>query len=556
MMSRRDDDRERQQQHEPVRTSGLSWKHWSMIVAGLIAIIIVVALIYLVAPYMGWWGPALANVAGGTLIVCIPALPLAVGLHLWQENRRKNYKIRVHRPTSENAYPIVHDAATNKFIQADPIAPPSKVPQNQHYAPTIHQHNDGELVKLMKELMRKPQGTTVIEEEKSAGRQLMLPAPAGIPAMYDLMEAYHYVDVGPDNILLARSDRGEHMTVNADNELCHGVFNAVTGRGKTVVERGLASQLIHAEYMVTWLDLKFALTTENGLDYRPLAKKLWNQPPMRITIDGSVYEVPHVLRNENDIAAVLHMLAYDEIDLRLRMRDAGDFSFPTHFVFLEEMLAFIKDHPEAAEDVVRIIALGRELRIKLFTAAQNFLAKDTKLTGGAKENFETVYFLGGDTFSGAKVLDVTQRDLNEYLARYKVELGKGLTLLRNNTVAPKAVLARVGMASNDAIYYHHGRANDFQLPPRTEIYTPPLAAQTSSKRRLQLVTPQEEDYQAAVPEQPVRRPSQALSPQLQAALGAYQRGYTTSRVLAAEMNIGKSRANELLQQLKARKLIN
>lgn len=139
---------------------------------------------------------------------------------------------------------------------------------------------------------------------------------------------------------------------------------------------------------------------------------------------------------------------------------------------MEEMLAFIKIYPEAAEDVIRIIALGRELRIKLFTAAQNFLAKDTKLTGGAKENFETAYFLGGDTYSGAKVLDVTQKDLNEYLTRYQIELGQGLTLLRNNTAAPKATLVRVGMASNEAIYYHHGRADDFRLPPRTEVYTP------------------------------------------------------------------------------------
>src|SRR5579859_822664 len=199
-------------------------------------------------------------------------------------------------------------------------------------------------------------------------------------------------------------------------------------------------------------------------------------------MDGRVYEVPCLVRDEDDIAAVLHWLAYDEMQRRLIMRDNEDFSFPTLYTFLEEMLAFIKVHPEAAEDVVRIIALGRELRIKLFTAAQNFLGKDTKLTGGAKENFETAYFLGGDTYSAAKLLDVSQKELNAWLTTHRIDLGKGLALLRNNTAAPQPRLVRVGMASNESVYYHHGRADGFKLPPRDQKFLPAPTSARGSKR--------------------------------------------------------------------------
>jgi hypothetical protein len=47
-----------------------------------------------------------------------------------------------------------------------------------------------------------------------------------------------------------------------------------------------------------------------------------------------------------------------------------------------------------------------------------------------------------------------------------------------------------------------------------------------------------------------------LSPELQRALYAYQQGYTTSRSLAAQMHIGKTKAAELIQQLKARRLLD
>jgi hypothetical protein len=55
---------------------------------------------------------------------------------------------------------------------------------------------------------------------------------------------------------------------------------------------------------------------------------------------------------------------------------------------------------------------------------------------------------------------------------------------------------------------------------------------------------------------PTRHFSAALSPELQHALNAYQQGKTTCRELAAEIGVGKTRAAELIQQLKAKRLLD
>jgi hypothetical protein len=52
-----------------------------------------------------------------------------------------------------------------------------------------------------------------------------------------------------------------------------------------------------------------------------------------------------------------------------------------------------------------------------------------------------------------------------------------------------------------------------------------------------------------------RHASAALSPELERALDAYQQGKTTCRELAAAIGVGKTRAAELIQQLKAKRLL-
>lgn len=278
-----------------------------------------------------------------------------------------------------------------------------------------------------------------------------------IPESYDLIDVFRKMDVAKDHIFLCKTEDGI-LTVNAHKQLCHGVFNAITGRGKTVVERGIEMQLLKAGHEVIHADIKFTLIDEEGLDYRPIAKALLDQGP----IAGC--DLPHLLMETEQIKQMVEWAALTEVPRRLKLYHAGIHTYETLYIFLEEFLYLVKLYPEIAEWVETLIIVGRSLGIKIFTVAQNFLARDTKLSGAMRENFETAYYLGGDDHSGAVILDMSKKDLMQFLNTNNLVLGKGLAMMRNNTVAPQARLVRTGWASNDALYYLMGRADNFKLP--------------------------------------------------------------------------------------------
>ncbi len=319
-----------------------------------------------------------------------------------------------------------------------------------HALGTLHNHNV-------------VHGATKVTEEKAPPKVLPAPSiepPRDFPEQFDLLEVFRRSHLSPENIFLGKGNGSAQVWVDAQRELCHGIFSASTGRGKTIIERGIETQLLACGLQVIHLDLKFTLIDENGLDYRPLAKHLLAQPAIQIAPGVAL---PHLVTDMRKIYTLLKWLATVEIPCRLKMYHAGDHSYPMWYVFLEELLYLMSKYPDAAGLIGDIVVVGRSLGIKLFTAAQNFQAQNTNINGGMSENFETAYYCGGDDFSGAKVLDVSQRDLKSYLAQHRLHLGKSLALLRNNTVAPQATLTRVGMASNEAVYYLLGRADDFTL---------------------------------------------------------------------------------------------
>ena len=278
-----------------------------------------------------------------------------------------------------------------------------------------------------------------------------------VPGAYDLVDIFKHVDIAKDHIFLAKTEDGD-LTVNAHSDLCHGVFNAATGQGKTVIERGIEMQLLKAGHEVIHADIKFTLIDEKGLDYRPMAKALLSQG----NITG--IELPHLLMAPDQIKIMIEWAALTEVPRRLELYHAGIHNYQTLYIFLEEFLYLVKLYPEIAEWVETLIIVGRSLGIKLFTVAQNFLARDTKLSGAMRENFQTAYYIGGDDHSGAVILDMGKRELMQFLTANNVVLGQGLAMMRNNTVAPHARLVRTGWASNEAIYYLLGRADNFKLP--------------------------------------------------------------------------------------------
>ncbi len=383
-------------------------------------------------------------------------------------------------------------------------------------------------------LLNLPAGTriTALPSYNAASRQQQAQLPAAspspeLPGHYDLLQVYKNHDITPDSLFLGKGAGDEYFFINA-NDLCHGAFSAMTGGGKTIVERGIISQLLCIGHKVILADLKFALVTESGLDYRPLAKKMLSQE--QLMIDGS-RALPCLLRREDEIARLLHWLAYDEMERRIDMRVNGNFSYETLDVFLEELIALISSHPEAVADITRIIALGRELRLNLFTAAQNFLVKDTRLSGGARENFQTAYFLGGDDYSGALLLDMQKKALTDFLRERNIVLGKGIGMLRNNVRVPQATLVRLGFASNESVYYLHGRADNFTLlPEQTGRHTP---------------------FTLVRPDQPAPATEKLENMKLARARELWSQGHTSDRKLMAAMDITLYEANKIAGILRA-----
>jgi hypothetical protein len=293
------------------------------------------------------------------------------------------------------------------------------------------------------------------------GKPVMIPVPQELPGAFDLLNVFRHGCIAPDHLFMGKLDGNDPLYIDAVKKLCHGAINAITGRGKTIIKRGLEAQFLSFGFDVLDLDLKFTLIDEEGLDYRPFAKHLLSQPP--IEVQPGVL-VPRLEVNAQRIALVLQWLAEVEVPRRLDLYHRGIHNYKTLYVFIEEMLYLVAKCPEITEYLKEVLPVARSLGIKVFVSAQNFQVQSIQLPGGMRENFETAYYNGGDDLSGAKLLDISQAELLRWLTQYNITLGKGVSLIRNNFLVEKPRLLRVGMASNEAIYYLLGRADDFVLP--------------------------------------------------------------------------------------------
>jgi hypothetical protein len=343
-------------------------------------------------------------------------------------------------------------------------------------------------------------GQSAAAPQLRAGKPLALPAPRDIPGPFDLLGVFQRGDISPENMFIGALDGHEPFYIDAYNKLCHGAINAVTGRGKTIIKRGLEAQLLAFDVDVIDLDLKFTLTDENGLDYRPFAKHLLAKPP--IEVERGVF-IPRLEINPQRIARVLQWFAEIEVPRRLDLYHHGRHEYNTVYVFIEEMLYLVQKCPEVIDYLEDMLPVARSLGIKVFVSAQNFQVQSIQLPGGLRENFETAWYPGGDDQSGAKLLDIPQAELTKWLAQYSITLGKGLTLLRNNFHVERPRPMRVGMASNEAVWYLLGRADTFTLPKPGQ-YTPLPDTDQRQTRRTSSARP-EQVVQALPNTPPVER---------------------------------------------------
>ncbi len=288
----------------------------------------------------------------------------------------------------------------------------------------------------------------------------VVPKKISVPGPYDLMDALRRFPLSEEAMFLAIDSDRQALRCNPALQLCHGALNAVTGRGKTMLIRGIETQLLKVGFEVVHADIKFAVVDEFGHDYRPIARALLRQNEMNV--NGVM--LPHLLLREDHIVHFLRWLAGPELQRRLVLYHQGQHTYKPFFLFLEELLYLIGKYKELGGLIGPLLSVGRSLGIKVFCAAQNFQVQNLKINEGMRENFESAWFLGGDLRSGAALLDMSVKELQDLLRENNIQLGKGVSIFRNNSVAHEARVVRGGMASNEFVYWLLGKADNFQLP--------------------------------------------------------------------------------------------
>jgi hypothetical protein len=293
---------------------------------------------------------------------------------------------------------------------------------------------------------------------KQKGPALLREPRLVVPGAYDLLDV---IDGVPDGqIFLGVDHRGRYLCCDVTDDLCHGALNAVTGRGKTILIRGLEAQLLALGAEVVHADIKFSLIDEKGNDYRPIAQALMNLG--EINMGGLA--LPHLVVREDHICHLIQWLAGSELRRRLAMYAQGNHSYKPFYLVLEELVYLIGKYKDLGRLIGEILVVGRSLGIKVIAVGQNFQVQNLKINSGMRENFESAWYLGGDMKSGAALLDWLEADLQQLLIEHNIRLGSGVNLFRNNKVAPDAVLMRAGMASNGFVYHMLGEAEGFLLP--------------------------------------------------------------------------------------------
>jgi hypothetical protein len=292
---------------------------------------------------------------------------------------------------------------------------------------------------------------------KTSGPALLREAKIVVPEPYDLLDVIDQVP--EDEVFLGIDHYGRLLSCSPfGDDLCHGALNAITGKGKTILIRGLETQLLAMGAEVLHADIKFTLSDEKGNDYRPIARALLEQGEM------PGLGLPHLLMREDHIYQMIQWLAGPELARRRALYHRGDHSFGAFYLVLEELAYLLGTYKELGQLIGKILVVGRSLGVKVFAVAQNFQVQNLKINSGMRENFESAWYLGGDMNSGAAVLDLSEAELRMILAQHQIRLGDGVSLFRNNKKTGEATVLRAGMASNNFVHRFLGRADGLLLP--------------------------------------------------------------------------------------------
>ena len=261
-------------------------------------------------------------------------------------------------------------------------------------------------------------------------------APAALPDVTDLANIARDFRPSKDAILLALGDGGERLTAPV-SALCHVALCGATGQGKSNLLRLLLPQLQAIGARVVLTDPHYAdIDPENGDDWRGIRQRLYLPPAVK----------------PRDIDAMLDYMC-TELDRRLELRNKGEKVGAPLFLAYDELPVIVDTVKDAPERLGRILREGRKVQILTVGASQEFLVKTIGGSSGARDQYRTAYYVGGDRTSASALLDVPARTIDDG------PLGHGVALLRSKAT-PAARLVRVPLASNAGVTmllggYHH-----------------------------------------------------------------------------------------------------
>ena len=251
--------------------------------------------------------------------------------------------------------------------------------------------------------------------------------PAALPAPTDLATLVRSFQPAADRILLALGEGGELLTVPA-TQLCHVALCGATGQGKSNLLRLLLPQLQAIGARVVLTDPHYTdVDPENGDDWRAIRERLYLPPAV----------------NARDIDGMLEYVL-GELERRLVLRNKGERVGAPLFLAYDELPVIVDTVKNAPERLGRILREGRKVGILTVGASQEFLVKTIGGSSGAREQYRTAYYVGGDRASAAALLDLPARTIDDG------PLGHGIALLRSKAT-PTAQLVRVPLADNTGI---------------------------------------------------------------------------------------------------------
>jgi hypothetical protein len=163
-------------EYEPERPREMSWSMTMKLVALATLLGFVFTLILVCLPTLREAGPLLGHVATGVIIFIMIAAPIMAVVWLLNEARIRELNSRKFSSNKWNVFPRLLNKQQDGFITPEDGELPYPEPP-QHYAPTLHQHNEGELIKLLREVLRqKPEqlALPIPKPQVPTGRELLL----------------------------------------------------------------------------------------------------------------------------------------------------------------------------------------------------------------------------------------------------------------------------------------------------------------------------------------------------------------------------------------------